>query len=301
MLYALFYILFVSFTFQHELHCDMLSDCYLTDNGKAYDISINSFLLPNDIIKVTPKFIENNTDISLRPQMHLYGNSKHGKIYKSDTYECAGGLNECIDSCCLNGKCVKIFSLCKNKKNQIDMCYILTVSFFCIFCAFYFLIHLLIGIRYNESLTNKLVAPRGSQANQYITSSNVFSTATNPKMSEASPQNKIVEVSEDPNKERERDREYEEDEYEEREYESENDKSITPQNANSILSNEEVPKRHQSSFKKKSSKLLKKVTSTFKRTKSTDLEKGRFFSKLGSENKLRTPEQKHVLKKKNSQ
>ncbi|MCQ2820050.1 MAG: hypothetical protein MJ252_22515 [archaeon] len=87
----------------------------------------------------------------------VIGYSIYGPLRKSKKgYECAGGLNECENSYCSQGKCSESKNVLKDKKNKIKIIYIITVSVFVGMALIYWGIYFTLGYKYNKKLEDKM-------------------------------------------------------------------------------------------------------------------------------------------------
>jgi hypothetical protein len=72
-----------------------------------------------------------------------------------NNYECFNGYFECINSCCIKGKCIKV-NYCNNEKINIFLIYIITIIIFFLIILLYILIIYYIGKNFNLKKTKKI-------------------------------------------------------------------------------------------------------------------------------------------------
>ena len=63
---------------------------------------------------------------------------------KNNFYECFNGYYECLNSCCIEGKCVSV-NYCNNEKINILIIYIITIIIFILIILLYLLFFYYIG------------------------------------------------------------------------------------------------------------------------------------------------------------
>ena len=66
-------------------------------------------------------------------------------------YQCADGLNECINSCCYNGRCLDPSNVCLEYKSTSHLIIILTAIIFGFLIVFYWVSYHCIGLKHNAS------------------------------------------------------------------------------------------------------------------------------------------------------
>lgn len=165
-----FLLITLSTQIGHTTLCDTLGNCsIIMDSNETFIPMPNSFSIPAHYIKDPPQFVANQTEQIISPQEGYKGISKNGIIKNTkNNYECTGGLNECIDSCCLNGFCVKLLYICDIKKQQFTTIYILTVSMFALFAILYWSMFFSIGLMYNIKYRTRIPEMRISSKKSLV-------------------------------------------------------------------------------------------------------------------------------------
>ena len=81
----------------------------------------------------------------------LTGYPKKGILKGSKKqFECAGGMNECANSCCKEGYCKGTRHDCNNKYEKIEIIFIIVGSVFGIFLILFWIYYFIIGCNYNK-------------------------------------------------------------------------------------------------------------------------------------------------------
>jgi hypothetical protein len=134
--------------------CDTEGKCFINEPIKAEKIYLFPGYLPfypsYSIIPLQGDSTSNTENFTLEiftgyPKKGIFKNSKFN-------YECSNGINECINSCCLNGFCKGSPNLCNKKIDEVKIIFILTLSFFYVFFLFYWICYFILGCNYNKLL-----------------------------------------------------------------------------------------------------------------------------------------------------
>jgi hypothetical protein len=87
----------------------------------------------------------------------LTGYPKKGILKGSKKqFECAGGMNECANSCCKEGYCKGTRHDCNNKYEKIEIIFIIVGSVFGIFLILFWIYFFIIGCNYNKIVERDL-------------------------------------------------------------------------------------------------------------------------------------------------
>lgn len=141
--------------YNYTINCNSLGKCTLsTLNNLDNDLIIKPGIMPLylDKEKLIKKW--DNSIINLNITSQIDKKSYYGILKGKKGYECTGGLNECINSCCLDGFCVEILKYCESKLKIIEMIYVLTLFFAVILIFFYWITYFIIGCKYNKKFKN---------------------------------------------------------------------------------------------------------------------------------------------------
>ena len=188
LLIKIFFILLFSYPIlsQHITKCDNLGKCTITtSNNNVITPQPNSFVISPSTLSSEPIYQSDQTEITILPQGDLKGISEYGTLKKSSIgYECSGGLDECVNSCCLNGYCVKLQYICEVKKEQIGTIYILTTSMFALLIVIYWSMFFYIGYPYNKKRPEIPQAQIHFESRQSAPNSNITSSTGNYLVSE---------------------------------------------------------------------------------------------------------------------
>ena len=141
--------------YNYTINCNSLGKCTLsTSNNLDKDLIIKPGIMPLylDKEKLIKKW--DNSIISLNISSQIDKKSYYGILKGKNGYECTGGLNECINSCCLDGFCVEILKYCESKIKIIEIIYVLTSFFTIILIFLYWIAYFIIGCKYNNKFKN---------------------------------------------------------------------------------------------------------------------------------------------------
>lgn len=128
--------------------CNNIGICSLS-NDKNNWIEIepgNTPILEGEILE--PFFEEFKNDSLINFGLSS-GVSKFGILKGLHQYECAGGLEECINGCCKNGYCYTAIFLCKPDKEFIKQIYIMLGTSFGGLIILYWFVFYLVGTDFN--------------------------------------------------------------------------------------------------------------------------------------------------------
>ena len=124
------FIIFFSYSKNWFITYDLNGNALLKENEDSYPIILSPNFHPINIPKnnIEIKTTDDNKNFNnLLNFETLYGFSSYGFLDKEKKYECSNGLDECINSCCLNGRCVENEKKCQDKKNDVKKIYLLLV------------------------------------------------------------------------------------------------------------------------------------------------------------------------------
>ena len=145
-MYIFYFYYLISFSKNWFITYDKEGKVTLQENDSSYPIILSPNFHPLDILtsRIEIKTTHNNTlNYSLNLES-LYGFSRYGFLDKNKIYECSNGLDECVNSCCVNGLCVGNEKICRDKKDNIIKIYLIILYIFCgIIFIFFFVIILL--------------------------------------------------------------------------------------------------------------------------------------------------------------
>jgi len=150
----LFLIKFFSI-YNYSINCNSHGKCMLsTLNNLDKNLIIKPGIMPLYLDKEKIIKIWDNSIIDLNISSQIDGISYYGILKGKKGYECTGGINECINSCCLDGFCVEILKYCESKIKNIKIIYILTCFFTIILICIYWVTYFIIGCKYNKKFNN---------------------------------------------------------------------------------------------------------------------------------------------------
>jgi hypothetical protein len=134
--------------------CDKEGKCTISETEDGEQIYLLPGYLPfYPTTTVTPIQIDttktsNPTNFSLQI---LTGYPKKGIFKRSKfNYECINGLDECVNSCCLDGFCKGTKFQCNKKLDEVELIYILTCCIFAVVILFYGVLYFILGCNYNK-------------------------------------------------------------------------------------------------------------------------------------------------------
>lgn len=138
-----------------EVSCEISGVCkisYLKNKQYipvAFSVNYNFFQDKNlkESIKISSS---NNTNLATGS---LYSNLFDPNIQLlvgSKKYQCADGLNECLQKCCKLGLCSDPSNVCLKHKMSRDIILIVTSSIFILLAIIYWIIFFYLGIKYNK-------------------------------------------------------------------------------------------------------------------------------------------------------
>jgi hypothetical protein len=130
-----------------------ISPGYLPVNSEKNEIPIKNFTtISDDMWNVNQK------------QM---GFSEKGILPGLKKYECAGGLNECISSCCKMGRCTDPLDICVSYNNDVRLVFLIIGFLFAILFILYWIFFYAFGVIYNskpkiikDNIYSRLEAPK---------------------------------------------------------------------------------------------------------------------------------------------
>lgn len=132
--------------------CDAAGNCYI--GNQKDDLSV--YLMPgyvpsvegNEVIQLEDTENKKTFKIQAIAGYSLYGPLKGSK----KGYECAGGLSECTNSYCRDGKCIDPRNTLREKKNKTKLIYIVTSFTFVGLTIIYWAVFFILGYKYNKTL-----------------------------------------------------------------------------------------------------------------------------------------------------
>ena len=174
-----------------ELICVLFYFCFVevspwtvdcTDQGycTVFLSTTNSYIyLQPGVLPVIPeknliplKNSTNSIPIPISVKETPNGISVKGLLKGSDVYECADGLSECFQGCCLNGQCTDPTFVCSTHENNIKEMLLIIGVLFIIFIIAYWTVYYIFGHYYNlkplENTTDNIY----SKFNAKLSSSN---------------------------------------------------------------------------------------------------------------------------------
>lgn len=135
--------------------CDASGRCYIGNTPESVNIYLTPGYVP--IIEgstVIPLPDTNQTkvfDIQAIAGYSLYGPLKNSK----KGYECTGGLSECANSYCNEGKCAEAKNVLKDRRNKVKLIIIITVFVFVGIILVYWGVFFILGFKYNKQLQSQ--------------------------------------------------------------------------------------------------------------------------------------------------
>ena len=139
-------------SYEWESTCDKTGNCKIIENNEEI------YLLPGYLPfypseTVNPKnspYIKSQ-DVANFTLNILTGYPKKGILKGSkNNYECAGGINECVNSCCEDGYCKGTKYNCNEKNDTIQIIIVIVASIFGIILIFFWIYYFIIGCNYNK-------------------------------------------------------------------------------------------------------------------------------------------------------
>lgn len=104
-----------------------------------------------------PYLIPNATNSIIDTKQINVGYSKYGYLSNKSQFECSGGLNECINSCCVNGKCIQSEYQCAKIKDIVQLTYVVTFALSTILFSIFFVSYIFIDWSLPEEIKQKIV------------------------------------------------------------------------------------------------------------------------------------------------
>lgn len=154
-IYFIIIINILSFSLETYTKCEDTGICYISQDNKfwseiepgySFGFSLNETLIT--IKKEDINYNDNDDELSIQ---YLPSYSKKGLLKGSKEYECAGGLNECVNSCCNKGICQGISLYCNTEEDKIIEIYIIIGSIFAFLIIVYWLIFVIMGCHFNSN------------------------------------------------------------------------------------------------------------------------------------------------------
>ncbi len=149
--YLIIIFFLIGQTFEWTVNCDNKGGCTVQISTTNTSIYITQGYLPmNPEKNIIP--LKNVTMISnnlWNTNQKAAGFSIMGLMGRSSKYECAGGLNECVNSCCNMGKCSDPQDICVMYSNKIRIIYLIVGFVFLLLFILYWIFFYLLGVFYN--------------------------------------------------------------------------------------------------------------------------------------------------------
>jgi hypothetical protein len=134
-----------------RVQCDEVGQCLVILTHNNREVRLGKGYLP----LIPDKFINPSSESSTTVPPDWYTSQKKAGIsafglLPNSKFECGGGLNECINSCCKNGFCTDPGNICINFDNNIRI--IILVVGFCmgILVILYWMVFHIMGVVYNS-------------------------------------------------------------------------------------------------------------------------------------------------------
>ena len=143
------FIIFFSYSKNWFITYDLNGNALLQENNDSYPIILSPNYHPINIPKNNIEIQSSGNNKNFNNKLNfetLYGFSNYGFLDKEKKYECSNGLEECIHSCCLNGRCVDNEKKCEDKKNDVKKIYLLLIYIYSGIIPLFILIWLLLII-----------------------------------------------------------------------------------------------------------------------------------------------------------
>jgi hypothetical protein len=139
----------LNFVSLYNVKCDKIGACWV-QMANADNFYLNVGKMPFIFDKNTVPM--KNTTLGpdyLGTIQKTVGYSPQGYLAGSQTYECTGGLEECINGCCKKGLCTDPQNICVTYGNRIRLVYLIIGFIFLLFFIVYWAVFYILGIIYN--------------------------------------------------------------------------------------------------------------------------------------------------------
>jgi hypothetical protein len=147
---------YVVYSYSYSVDCDNNGYCKIKYDDVNTPVAIQPGYLPSIPQKNIKPFKSPSINDNINnPQQQILhrpkstGFSINGKLPDSDLYVCAGGLGECINSCCNNGLCSDPFYFCYIQENTVKLIILIVGLLFVILIIIYWVFYYLVGVWYN--------------------------------------------------------------------------------------------------------------------------------------------------------
>lgn len=135
----------------YVVNCDEIGRCYVT---KTENIT-GGYILPGMLPLTPEKNISPSKNVTSIPVSQWDINQKPigisvlGYLAGSTTLECTGGINECYNGCCNEGKCSDPVGICVRYENRNKLVILITGFVFLLLLLFYWTAWYLFGVIWN--------------------------------------------------------------------------------------------------------------------------------------------------------
>ena len=146
-------------SYEWESTCDKTGNCKIIENKEEIYLLpgyLPFYPIEEEVKPITSKDNENEDDKNFTLNI-LTGYPKEGILKGSkNNFECVGGINECINSCCEDGFCKGTKFKCNEKYDKIEIIYIIVITIFGIIIIFFWVYYFIVGCNYNKMVERDL-------------------------------------------------------------------------------------------------------------------------------------------------